>query len=82
MYTVLMSFIDGENGKAFASDKGGVGYKVGDGYPVKGFHPTEAHIAYLLGSKNGFGKPVIAEKNAEPEKKKPEPKKPKKKAEV
>jgi hypothetical protein len=47
-YRVIQRFTDGENGKPFAKDKGGVTYEVGQNYPIEGFKPTDKHIEYLL----------------------------------
>ena len=59
MYKVLVMFVDGENGRQFPPDDGGNAYAAGEEYPKNGFIPTESPLAYLLGDKNGFGKPVI-----------------------
>lgn len=51
MYNVLISFSDFEDG--------GV-YRKGQTYPRPGVTPTEERFAYLAGSDNKFGMPVIA----------------------
>lgn len=59
MYEVLVRFIDGESGKRWPREQGGITYSPGDEYPKGGFEPTDEHIEYLLSPDNKLGKPVI-----------------------
>ena len=54
-YEVLIDFTDSQDNMTV--------YRAGkDKYPRAGYDPTGERIAYLQGSENAFGKPIIAKK--------------------
>lgn len=54
-YVVLVDFTDSEDNLTV--------YRAGkDTYPRNGYDPTDDRIAYLQGSNNVMGKPIIAKK--------------------
>lgn len=70
-YDVLTSFSDDHDKAAQAGDN--VYWAGKDLYPRDGYEPTAERLTYLQGSKNKFGKPVIANNSTGDTSKKAEP---------